>query len=341
MIQFATGWDLCNDVASVSQLCTVFGTINMLATSGRGGGRCVELTTAGNGASLTIGVPAQPTICVGAAFCRPSVGVPNKEERFLTFLTGGNVQIWCNLLPDLGMQIRRGGTYDTDGTVLTTIPQILHAGMWDYVEVQVTIHTTNGLVVVRANGLEVGRFEGPTQAYGPQISAVGLHCGRGAGSNLLVDDVYVTDLQPGGATGFLGDTRVVACLPAGAGSYTEWEPSQAPNWACVDDMPHDGDATYVSGVPGQTDTYIYGALPEPAAAVHAIVMRPVFRTDGPAGTQVAAVAAIGDQAHEGGLMSPAAEYAFGSYIWQQNPATGQAWTPDDLIEAQFGLRVKE
>lgn len=341
MIQFASGWDLCNDVASVSQLCNISGTINLLETSGRGGGRCVELlmpaTSADPSASLRIGVPAQPTICVGAAFCRPSVGVPTLERAFITFLDGFNVQIACYLLPDLGMQVRRGST------VLGTIPgPILHVGMWDYVEVQATIHATNGLVVVRANGLEVGRFEGPTQAHGPQISAVGLHCGYMAGSNLLVDDVYVTDQQPGGATGFLGDTRVVAVLPAGAGSYTEWEPSPAgPNWACVDDMPHDGDATYVSGVTGQTDTYIYGALPEPAAAVHAIVMRPVFRTEGSAGTQVAAVAAIGDQVYEGGLMSPAAEYAFGSYIWQQNPATGQAWTPDDLIEAQFGLRVEE
>jgi hypothetical protein len=336
MIQFATGWDLCNDVASVSQLCNVSGTINLLATSGRGGGRCVELTQAGNGASLKIGVPAQPTICVGAAFCRPS-GVSVYEKMFLTFLDGFNVQIACSLLPDLGMQVRRGST------VITTIPgPILHAGKWDYVEVQVTIHNVSGLVVVRANGLEVGRFEGPTQAYGSQISAVGLHCERNAGSNLLVDDVYVTDQQPGGATGFLGDTRVVAVLPAGAGSYTEWEPSPAgPNWACVDDMPHDGDATYVSGVTGQTDTYIYGALPELAASVHAIVMRPICRTDGPAGTQVAAVAAIGDQVYEGGLMSPADEYAFGSYIWQQNPATGQAWSPDDLEHAQFGLRVKE
>lgn len=338
MIQFATGWDLCNDVASVSQLCNISGTINLLATSGRGGGRCVELTTAFPGSGLTIGVPAQPTICVGAAFRRSSVGVTPAEERFITFWDGNDVQLACYLLPDLGMRVRRSST------VFTVIPgPILHADKWNYVEVQVTIHSAaNGLVVVRVNGLEVGRFEGPTQAYGPQISAVGLHCGSGAGSNLLVDDVYVVDQQPPGATGFLGDTRVVAVLPAGAGSYTEWEPSPAgPNWACVDDMPHDGDATYVTGVTGQTDTYIYGALPEPAAAVHAIVMRPVFRTDGPAGTQVAAVAAIGDQAYEGGLMAPADEYAFGSYIWQQNPATVQAWTPDDLEHAQFGLRVKE
>lgn len=339
MIQFATGWDLCNDVASVSQLCNVYGTIKLLATSGRGGGRCVELITPhyGSGSGLRIGVPAQPTIVVGAAFCRPSVGVPAGEEALIQFWDGFNVQIACNLLPDLGMQVRSGNT------VITTIPgPILHAGKWDYVEVQATIHATNGLVVVRVNGLEVGRFEGPTQATSPQISAVGVHCGERAGSNLLVDDVYVTDQQPGGATGFLGDTRVVAALPDGAGSYTEWAPSPAgPNWACVDDIPHDGDATYVSGVTGQTDTYIYGALPEPAAAVHAIVMRPVARTEGSAGTQVAAVAAIGDQVYEGGLMAPAAEYAFGSYIWQQNPATGQAWTPDDLIEAQFGLRVKE
>lgn len=337
MIQFATGWDLCDNVAAVSQLCAVTGTIKLLATSGRGGGRCVELTTAYSGSGLRIGVPAQPTVCVGAAFCRPSTGVPAGEERFITFLDGFNVQIACNLLPDLGMRVQRGST------VITTIPgPILHAGKWDYLEVQATIHTTNGLVVVRANGQEVGRFEGPTQVNSPQISTVGLHCGYKAGSNLLVDDVYVVDQQEPGATGFLGDTRVVAVLPASAGSYTEWEPSPAgPNWACVDDIPHDGDATYVTGQTGQTDTYIYGALPEPAAAVHAVVMRPVFRTEGSAGTQVAAVAAIGDQVYEGGLMSPAAEYAFGSHIWQQNPSTGQAWTPDDLIEAQFGLRVKE
>jgi hypothetical protein len=76
-----------------------------------------------------------------------------------------------------------------------------------------------------------------------------------------VDDIYIADTSGSENNDFLGDIRIDAIHPNGAGNHTDLTPSTGNNYECVDEIAID-EADYVEGVNAtDKDSYTYGSVP--------------------------------------------------------------------------------
>ncbi len=76
-----------------------------------------------------------------------------------------------------------------------------------------------------------------------------------------LDDIYLADNQGSDINDFLGDIRIDAIHPNGAGNHTDLTPSAGSNYQCVDEDELD-DSDYVEGINAtDKDSYSYESVP--------------------------------------------------------------------------------
>ena len=227
------------------------------------------------------------------------------------------------------------------GTVIgTTAAGLVAAGVFTYIELKVVIHDTTGTVDVRVNGASVLSLTNQDTANNSTVWSA-IWVGTSAFSMTIdYDDIYVCDGTGSSPwNGFLGDCRVDARVPTGAGATTGWTPSAGANYACVDDAAPDDDTDYVTAATsGLTDTYVVQDAPVAGAALYGIqhclnlkkmdagtcTVAPIIRLSG--GSDVA-----------GADLTPSTTYAYGLQIAATQPG-GAAWTEAAFNAAEFGYR---
>jgi hypothetical protein len=146
--------------------------------------------------------------------------------------------------------------------------------------------------------------------------------------NFIVDDA-----------GWIGDTKIQAILPTGAGATTGWTPSAGNNYACVDEVPP-SDADYVSiNAIDTTDTYAAGDLSGTIGTIKCVQVQSRTRTDGtPTPENLKLVVRSGGTDYlSADKAVPAAEHGLCS-IWETNPADSAAWEEADVNGMEIGIR---
>jgi hypothetical protein len=156
----------------------------------------------------------------------------------------------------------------------------------------------------------------------------------------VFDDFYICDTSGSFNNDFLGDARIKAVFPDGAGNYTEWTPSAGSNYQAVDENPPDDDTTYVSSsTPNQRDTYTFGASGLPSSTVKAVVVNMQARKDDGGTREIAGMARSSSTDGVAATQTLASSYANYQGIFETDPNTSAAWGLSAVDGAEFGHKL--
>jgi len=312
------------------------------ATSGRRSGGAVR---SGNSASNSVApfvtktlAPADATIILGCAV------KPTTINADYPLFTVGDNSAWHGGLYGAGgntLNYRRGPNYG--GTVLGAT-SALTTGSFTYLEIRVTISDTVGVVTVRFNGTTVLTLtsQDTKDATLAGWTRFGLHSLQGTAgtANVVVDDLYVLDgsgAAPWNAV--LGDVRVDARYPTGAGATTGWTPSAGANWAAVDDATPNGDTDYViATTSGLVDTYVVQDAPVAGGTILGVQHCLNIKKMDASTCTVAPVIRHSSTNYVGADLAPSTAYGYGLQIAATNPGTSAAWVEADFNNAEFGFK---
>src|SRR4029450_12895211 len=186
------------------------------------------------------------TAIIGVAY-KPTTIISHGSGTFLQIRAGGTTMVGRKLSAAGFIEAWRGSAYT--GTLLgTATTGALTTGAFAYVEVKALIHPSAGTITVRVDNAVVLTLSGQNTGGSSwdNVQLANTDSG-GFGANWYYDDLYILD-GAGAApwNDFLGDCRVDARVPTGAGATTAWTPSTGANWQNVDDANPDDDSTYNS-----------------------------------------------------------------------------------------------
>jgi hypothetical protein len=280
---------------------------------------------------------AQATWIVGFAF-NPS-GLPAISLPIVRVLDAGNQQVELRINPDGTLAVTSNGAALTNGQ--STVA--LRVGAWCFIEFMVTISTSilasscevklnNAVIITVAAGQSTQATANPT------ANAIDFH---GSTPTSLIDDVYICDGNGGTYTTFIGDSRVILQIPAGAGDSTQWSLfGNTNNWKAVSNVPPLDDAQYVySNTPTQLDLYVLSTFPLASATIKAIQTVVYERKDDTANHLVEAAIKTGGTVYTGTPVELGISYLFNTEIHELNPHSGIAWTVADLNALQTGIEL--
>jgi hypothetical protein len=315
------GFDYLTPLAPASVLASL-GFINatMLPGQGRAGGGAARLGQ--------INLPARlGTFYCGFALFNPvNVGISFNDST-----VGGNFSLNFSSAGAIlcGFQ----------GTTVGSPPMaVIPGAIWQYIEVYGVIAASNeGAITVRVNENIV------LQISSANTSAAG---GRSLGidqidfGNTMVDDFYICDNSGASLNNFLGNTRVPAQSPNGAGASTQWTPtgSASFNWQLASN-PYMDDTSYVScGTPGDIDLYTVSPVAN-APQILAVQSIVVARQDDSGQRQIRSVIDSSGSQALGAVTNTNGSYAASTDIFAVDPHTGGSWTYEAVNALQVGAEL--
>lgn len=230
------------------------------------------------------------------------------------------------------------------GTALGTTVNNISAGTVYFIEVKVYIHSTLGTVDIKVNGQSwLSLTNVNTQTTGNPTANVlilgNISAGTGNSAIAYYDDLYICDNQGGVNDDFLGDVRIEALLPTGAGDFSQWTPSAGNNYECVDEATPNNDTDYVnSSTVGDVDTYAMNNMTG-LGQVLAVAVQPCARNDDAGARSITSVVRTGATNYDGANKALNTDYLYYQHIWDINPGTAAAWTPSEVNAIQAGVKV--
>lgn len=230
-----------------------------------------------------------------------------------------------------------GGTPYTGGTGTA----VLSAGVWYYVEAKVFVHDTTGTFDVKLNGASELALTGLDTRNGATTTIDTIRIGNTGTATASYDDLYILDTSGSAPTNdFLGDCRVEAIFPTGAGNYAQWTPLSSTNVSNVDETTPDGDTTYnSSSTANQIDSFAYGNLTPSSATVYGLQYALYARKDDAGTRTIAPLARISSTDYASATThNLSTSYAYYLQIKEQSPASSSAWTVSEINGAEFGYK---
>ena len=279
----------------------------------------------------------------GIAF-RPTSAAGSNSASIVAIWNGASVLASLRLNFDGTLSVTRGDNYA--GVVLGTSSATIPLNVFTYIEWKVTLSASVGTHDVRLNGVSQLSLTGLNTTTGPttwtmfELGQRAFGASWSGASTVDHDDLYVCDGS--GASpwnGFLGDCRVDAGVPSGAGASSQWTPSAGSNYQNVDDAAPDDDATYnETTTVGHVDTFVVPDAASAGATIRGVqVNLSAKKTD--AGTcTIAPVVRHSSTNYVGTDQAPATGYANLSQVFQTNPGTSAQWTEADFNAAEFGYK---
>jgi hypothetical protein len=260
----------------------------------------------------------------------------------LQLLDGATAQCSIVFRAD-GVILLNSGAPLSGTTLATYTGGVTTINTWYAFEFEVVIHPTAGSFTVRKNGNNVADFTATSLNTRPTSS--NNYANRlQVGGNATISTQFLDDLfwQSGAATGaWLGDIRCYARMPASDASVTFSRSTGASNFSCVDEAQQNALTDYVFDAnPGDADFYGVASIASTPASVIATTVR-AYAQKSDAGTRTMAV-----QLKSGAttVASPTLVLTSSGWLWAWrtdlvDPATGAAWTPAAVNNAQIGPKT--
>jgi len=326
------------DIGSKWSAIQSLGDLSMV--TGRFGGQALKINAVSNAASLTKNVSPITNFVMGLAYYRSSFTFENIP---FSFYSGSSEQVSVNLGSDGTLNFYYNGSPLTVTNASAYSPLTLNR--WNFIEILINCSTSVG-----ANSCKIFVNNNLYQTLntGQNID----HAGTGTINNITtrntypnqsqnyIDDFYLLTIDAD-TTGPLGDSRVEAIYPTGAGSNTDWTPDSGSNYARVNEVHADGDTSYVSSnTLDQVDTYAFGGLSSTPSAIYGVQACLWNRKDATSVRQIEPTAFVGGTAYSQ-LPSTSMSTSYSCYtaIFRFNPATLAVWTESDINGAEFGFTL--
>lgn len=271
-----------------------------------------------------------------------------RQFRLLQFVDGVTTQVLI-LIDTTGVfQVYKGVTGSPLGQSTFAIAQ--NAGIWQYIEVKVIIHSTLGAVKIRVGGktvLDLTNINTQNTAN-PYAQHILFNDGNFGSSNCGFDDLYICDGSGTTNNDFLGDIRIDSLYPSGVGTTTQWTPSAGQNYAQVNSATQDDDTTYVeaSGI-GNQDTYQMGDLSSTPVNIYGVQPVQLARKTDVGSRTLQNVLRIGGVDYLGPTGALANAYGtppfvsvnVASGIYEKSPATAVPFTASEINNLEAGYKL--
>lgn len=264
-------------------------------------------------------------------------GTSTSGGRILSLIYGGTEVLSLRLDQDTFQLTTYLGS--SDSFQLGTGSHSLNTSTWYLIEAHVVVHSS-GTFDVRVDGDTDMEFSGDTQSgTTPGVST--FKCMGWA--TCFFDDIAINDTTGDSQNSWAGDGYVYNLMPNAAGDVTGLTPSAGDNYACVDEIPADGDTSYVAA--SAADLYDLYHLDYDANITGRLI------------TLVQPWATAKESFADGGAVQlgvkPAASESWSasrdlqtSYarawgdVYYANPETAADWEDSDLQTLQVGVKVK-
>ena len=287
------------------------------------------------------------TLTIGFAYF-PSTGTPVSASYPIFILADGvnytDGQFYIHTTSGLAMEVRATRA----GTLLgTTGPGALVQNAWQYIEMQMYCHDTNGSVEIRIDGTVVLSITGVnTQNQGSGgIQTFQYRNFTGSqGTYTYIDDMYVLDDSGTEYIDFLGDIAVDGHVFTADGSDGDWTNSSSPadHYTDIDDLGSGYNTNYIEGsVVGEQDSFDITPTAYQTGIIGVQVVGYGWNNTG--GTaKIKPYVKIGGVDYYGDEVQMAAGTTDKhAYNWPRNPATDSLWTNAVITAAEFGFEVTE
>jgi len=296
-------------------------------------GYCLEIV----GTADYIQTPNLTTNATMVCGCAIKIlSTPASQNRLYTFYDGSTAGVGVRVNSDLTLSVYRGTT------LLGSSSSQMTTGNWFYIEMKVLTNNSTGTVEVKVNGSSWISLTSQDTQEGSNAYHTAVRLGMNDGGVYTqYDDMYVLDGSGSKNNDFLGNRRVDAIYPDGAGDDTNWTPSAGSNYQNVDDGALlDEDTTYnETSTDGHDDLFTYDNLPAEASSVDGLMIV----------TEARVTTGSMDLSHNiktGGTEYPGSaetitstSYITSYRLEEDDPDTSVAWTVSGVNGAQFGTRA--
>lgn len=306
---------------------------------GAGTGLAVEINRNAGQGNLVRDLPGNFTeLYLGFAFKANSLG---DGDRSVLYIVKGDEVVQIGLAFDTsGHLIAYRGT--ALETVLGTSTEVITQDVWCAIEMHVVCHPSAGVVQVKLDGTQVLNLTGVnTQRSGvnTNLNQLLMFGHNSGGGTKQWDDLWVADTSGGVNDSWLGDMRVKTVYPTGTGAADLWTPSSGASWECVDDVPPDGDASYVSDdTVGERATWALANIATDDV-VHGIEVVCQARKDDATAREIATVIRTGGTNYDGSAAALTTSYAYYGTLYDENPGTSAGWTRAEIDGLEAGVKV--
>ncbi len=256
-------------------------------------------------------------------------------QMFLQFGNADGAQMGISINPtSLALELRRGTTLVASGT------KVITTNNWYQLEGYLSIANAGGIGQLRLNGiaspLEID-FSGDTQEQAANtITLIKLGNLGLANNGLWYFDDMIFD-----TTDWVGNTRIQAIIPNGAGTNTNWTPSAGANYECVNEIPP-SDTDYVeTNINDILDTYACSNLSGTIDNIKCVQIQARCIKEGdptPENLQLA-VRSGGADYVSGNKAVPSILPVSLFNIWETDPNTSLAWTVSGVNDAEIGQKA--
>jgi len=242
-----------------------------------------------------------------------STGASSSEIVAITLQDGSTNQVSVVWAGDGSITIRTGSSV---GTILQTITAAFRINTWNTWQIGYTIDPS-GSVEIRKNGVAFATISGNTR--GGSNSYANRFLVTANSATWLIDDLFFS------AGSWPGDPRAIQQVP-NRDVVAQFSPGTS-NFAAVDDLTEDGDATYVRSTgAGQEDLYGLTALASIPASIQGMQFYLCQRKSDTGTITGSLQVKSGSTEIQATTYNPYISYGFVQSFQDLDPNTGQAWT---------------
>lgn len=225
-------------------------------------------------------------------------------------------------------------------------PNVLFPNVWHFIEIKVRFDATAGSVQVRVDNQTCLEAEGRTKnPLSPALCnlwrASNFQLEDASFNDTFVDDLYILDTEGSEFNDFLGDVVINTVLPRADGSLNQLSQfgGSLNKYTAVDDIPPDGDASYVFGnTIGQQERYLVDPLPTNVINVLAVSVHARAKKDAAGASQIKLLARV-DGVNEIGPAEPVTTQYITRALMLERAPGGSAWTKAKAEGMEIGFEV--
>ncbi len=228
---------------------------------------CIQVISAAFGPSKSLGLMTDLLACLSWKSSSNGECLRFDQTLFPPGSNGPNVR--CVVNADGSITFWNGNIGANLGS---TAPNLVIFNTYVSIAVRVTNFTAlTGRIRCWINGVLVFDQSGLHTAYDittPWCNSIRIMGPGGIAPppGCFIDDFYLLDCTTSPNDDFLGALKIYA-LPPTANANVHWTPLAGTNWSEVNEVPPDGDTSYVfADSPGDTDQYVYPLTGPPAGS---------------------------------------------------------------------------
>ena len=306
---------------------------NFRIRPGRIDGKSIAFSASGT-YFQTSDINTDSTLIIGVAF---KFGVFQNNNAFIVMYDGATAGIGIRVTTGGELEVRLGSTL-----LDTTSDLNLALNTWYWLELKVVVDDIIGSYELRIGEQNVLSASGIDTKAGSNnyYDSIRLSVPFTGASDLHFDDLYICNGAGTINNNFLGNVKVVAVFPDGAGNSSDFIPSSGANFTCVQEEEVDDDTSYVeSSISSHKDTYAYEELDNYSRIKGIQINTDCRETDASSYNIITVIRSGSTDYDDSGQAINTTNYITKSIISELNPSTSSEWLYTDINSSEFGIKV--